>query len=474
MTTSAADEILRDLGLDDTAAPVLPDDFWCTPQLRHVRLAAHSLGLPAAPVMLFTDAYVAAGTSYRVQLPGRPNYGSLNTTVVAVSESGGNKGSCARAAGLIAPLPEDQPCDCGGHIGPEEGDFITLPIGSGQGLVKSFMSGFAEGSGKQKRTVFRQDRRHVLIDIDEGTTLEVASSTSSADPMPVLASMWSGARAGWNNATSDRRLLLRPESYRVAVIAGLQSHRAGPIFEAGAIGVAQRTLWTPTSGRDVPDLDAEDLPDWPGPLQLDPAVLRPPGDEPVTVDVDPAVRRQVSLAHNRRTRGVDQVDPLDTHRDFNRLRVAARLALMHGEYMVSADRWELAGMVMDLSDATRFQVQQTLAARGQQANAARGISEAQRRLAHDEHLAQRVDKAAAALWRGVRRHSQAGVSDDVVNRKHPAGEPCTSRCVAWALRSWRAQNRDEVLARAEQLEWVVQHGDGWLPGPSMPTEEQQP
>lgn len=471
MTTAAA--ILAAVGTPPPlppAPPELPAEFWATPQLRHIQQAAHSQGLPATPVLLLTLASVAAGTDHRVQLPSRPNYGALNLTVAAAEASGGNKGSAMRCASMLAPLPTGVPCMCGDHDGPE-GDYLVVPVGSAQGLVKSYMQPFSvPGAGRSnRRQVLKQDRRHVLISIDEGTALDVVSANAASNPLPTLATLWTGGQVGWQNANTERKQTLDAESYRCVVVMGIQSAHAGPIFGAGAIGVAQRVLWTPTTGRDVPDLDAgQTLPEWPGTLDLDADILRPIGQDRVVLWVDPGVQREIDLAHNRRTRRVVTIDPLDAHADFNRLRLAALLGLIHGQHRVTPEGWGLAGMIGDLSRATRGNVQQAIADAKGQMNEAAGQGDEVRRLSAARAYAQRVDKAATALHRGVALHANPEREGTSVNRKHLPGEPCTHRCIAFHLRSWHGLDRAHVVDRAETLAWLEPAGDGWVLGPSRP------
>lgn len=337
-----------------TPAPQIEPTFWkATPVLDHIRQAAHSYGFGSLSVLGAVLARVSMLTHYSIELPEDPNRGSLNIFVGMVGRSGGGKGSSVSIATRLLPA-EPLSCEC---RDPEHrGDYVVVPPGSGEGLVRTYFDVVSEvGPDGKKRTATKRDRRHVLVNVDEIETLMSTMGRTGATIGGVLRSLWSGATPDiGNNASSERRLLLGEGTYRAALVAGIQPGVVGRLFGEEMGGTPQRFVWAPTDDPAIPNLDeGEEFPPWPG--ALPPVRLEDQGRpwHHFTIEVDESVRREIALRRNRDRRGVERIAPLDAHRDFNRLRVAALLARLHGETAVTPQWWALAGHVMDVSDATR-------------------------------------------------------------------------------------------------------------------------
>lgn len=451
---------------EEAVAPdqfTLPEEFWSTPELRHVRQAAHSSQLGAAGLLGAVLARVSMQTHWSIELPGSPNKGSLNLIVGLVVSSGGGKGSSVNVAERLLPGKE-MPCMCGEH---SEGDFITLPPGTGEGLTRAYYEQVREGRAK----VWQRDRSHVLLDVDEIQALTAVMSRSGATIGPVLRSLWSGAMAGFQNSSADRRFVLKSGSYRMALVAGVQPSVVADLFGEGMGGTPQRFLWLPAHGRDVPSIeDGEELPEWPG--ELPPVQYEAIGESwmAYTFGVAPAVRKEVALRRNRVARGVERRDPLDAHRDFMRLRVAALLARLHGGDEVTPRMWELAGMVMDLSDRTRDAMLKMSSRQVEEVARGQGRMEAVRTHARNEEVAKEVERGARSMWRKVRAHEQGGEHGDVAS--------CPTRCAKNAARSaLGTAGKAEALEHALSLGWLVEVRDGdevrLKGGPSRPVSKEE-
>jgi hypothetical protein len=294
------------------------------------------------------------------------------------------------------------------------------------------------------------------MDVDEIESLLKVAGRSGATIGSTLRSMWSGARAGFSNSSADRRFPIDEGTYRVALVAGVQPSVVAALFDEEMGGTPQRFLWVPAHGHDVPNLEAgETLPDEPDPLptvQME-AMGKPWMAFGITVDAE--VNAELALRRNRITRGVEKRDPLDSHRDFMRLRVAALLARLHQETEVTPQWWAKAGQVMDLSDATRSAMLK--ATREQDAKRVRsaGVKDHIRRVAMVEQDVARVEKAAKMMASTVAKHHEA--------KRHEPEETCAKRCAMNAPggRFSRAE-RDEALTMALDLGWLDEAPEGRL------------
>jgi hypothetical protein len=431
---------------------LLPDAFWDTDELRTIRQAAHAAQLGAAGLLGAVLARVSALTHHSIELPRTRNRGTLNIFVGLVVGSGGGKGSSVQVASRLLPSKEVA-CFCGEH---PQGDYVTIPPGSGEGLTRAFWEQVREG----RRREWARDRAHVLLDVDEIETLLAITGRSGATIGPVLRSLWSGAQAGFQNASADRRFPLAEGSYRVAMVAGVQPSVVAALFDEAMGGTPQRMLWVPAHALDVPNLEAgEVLPDEPAPL---PTVQMEAMGKPwmaYGITVDPEVRREMDLRRNRIARGVEKVDTLDAHRDFMRLRVAALLARLHQETEVTPRWWAKAEEVMRLSDATRSAMLK--ATREQDAKRVRsaGVRDHIRRVAMVEQDSARVEKAAKMMANLVAKHHEAKRHE--VEEKPE--ETCAKRCAMNAPggRFSRAE-RDEALTMALDLGWLDETPEGRL------------
>lgn len=76
-------------------------------------------------------------------------------------------------------------------------------------------------------------------------------------------------------------------------------------------------------------------------------------NEPVAIRVHAEILRELDTNKVDRARGTVQIDALDTHVDYNRLRVAALFALLDRRWHVDLGHWNLATLVLDNSKQVR-------------------------------------------------------------------------------------------------------------------------
>jgi hypothetical protein len=100
----------------------------------------------------------------------------------------------------------------------------------------------------------------------------------------------------------------------------------------------------------IPDDDLE----WPGHLMVEwPDCNEPEAGPKIAIGFPAEVRAEVRAARLRSGRGQTRTALLDKHRNLNRIRVAALLAVLDGPREASLEDWELAGTYWEVSGAVR-------------------------------------------------------------------------------------------------------------------------
>lgn len=337
-----------------STTPQLPDDLWAArPALQHIHQAARSRLVSPDALLGAVLARISTLTNHAIHLPETPRRGSLNIIIALTGHSGDGKGAAIDLATRL--LPHHRPCGCGDDDHP--GDYITVPAGSGEGLVRNYYDHVTDkdDDGK-KQSAFKIDRRHILVRIDEGEALSKLAARQGQTTMQILRQAWSGEELGFSYSTAEKNLRLPAHGYRVAVVLGIQPTLAGPLFDDVAGGTPQRFLWLGLADTGVPDT----APDWPGPL------------EPVNIEanrqqwtaemrVDTSITAEITAARRGKIAGRIQVDPLDTHRDLSRLKTAALLARMEQRLNITQEDWQIAGCILDTSDNVRDWVRDQIA-----------------------------------------------------------------------------------------------------------------
>jgi hypothetical protein len=283
---------------------------------------------------------------------------SLNVAIAIVGESGAGKSGATRVAAEAVQMT-------GGY------DFHTHSIGTGQGLAHAYAR-FDNKEGVV-RTAYS-----AMLTLDEVAHLAGHARQNGSTILAELRRFLMGEPLGHLYVDLYKRVELPANSYRGAVIIGVQPAKADAILDDVDAGTPQRFGWfpatDPTAGEDMPDCPqplAWQAPEWDrraaGPDRL--LHLRV-CDEAVT-----AIRE----AHRQRARG--ESDPLDGHRLLTRERFAAGFALLAGHALtegITADDWALAGTLLIISDLTRAQVVDRLTRARTEQNRQRGEAEAER------------------------------------------------------------------------------------------------
>jgi hypothetical protein len=311
---------------------------------------------------------------------------SLNLFVALVGPSGAGKGAAEAAAQEALWL----------------GDVTEAAPGSGEGITHAYVV--------REKGELRQHTEAVLFTLPEVDTLTGLSARQGSTISGQLRSLWSGERLGFTTADPSRRVSVERHTYRAALVLGVQPERAGELLRGADGGLPQRFLWLPATDPTAPDEPPAD----PEPFTLPPASWnRPPHGRQRQLSIPEAARQAVHVARRAGLRG--EAAQLDGHAVLARLKVAAALALLDSRPAVDEADWDLAGVLMVVSNQTRAGVQAALSDSQDASNVARGRSEGQRAAVAADAAAQVAENRVAD--RVLARLCQVGPMSSSAARK---------------------------------------------------------
>ncbi|SIE01208.1 Bifunctional DNA primase/polymerase, N-terminal [Mycobacteroides abscessus subsp. abscessus] len=386
--------------------------FWTSREvLADLRQYARARRVGPWSMLGYVLARVVASIPPHVVIPALVgSEASLNLFVAVVGASGAGKGAASGAAkSWLRTDPE----------------ITTAALGSGEGMVKVFAykqkssSGATNGAWSQVGLASA-----VLFDAPEVDNLAALSTRNASTLLPQLRSAYSGEELGFSYADPTKAVRLCGHRYRLCLTVGVQPGRGSGLLDDADGGTPQRFLWMPTADPEAPDVAPDapafyEPPRWPATSGASTVVLG--AVDPLSLlDVPaapgdlhklgiPDVARAAIDGHRLAALRADtDVDPLDGHRLQCRLKVAVALMwLDRRSDAVSDADWELAGVVMAVSDATRRSVVAALADKAQASNRARGRADAVRASAADEARAdldaersERVAKNVVSILEG--------------------------------------------------------------------------
>lgn len=340
-------------------------------------------------------------------------YGSLNTFVGIVAHSGGGKGAAERAAADAVAVPPT----------------TTVGVGSGEGIQHQYVA--RRKDDETGEWEMHQHTETVIFTVAEVDTLAALKGRQGSTLLPELRKTWSGEELGNAYVDPTKRLIVGAHRYRMGLVVGIQPGRAAVLLDDADGGTPQRFLWMPATDPHAPDVRPAEpaplvwtMPGWP----IDSPFGRVDGFH--VLDVCRTAVDEIDAARLAQLRGTTA--HLDGHALFARLKVAAALGILDGRPQVRDDDWELAGVVMAVSDRTRREVADALAADAADRNRRRGLADADRAVVTEE----RVADAA------VTRTCQA-----IVRKLTAAGAPVKGSDVRRSLTSRDRPHFDEAVER---------------------------
>lgn len=425
----------------------LPDEFWKRPELAALRTWAHARMRSADAVYAAVRARVGTLVPHTLRVDtGIAVPISLNSLLAIIGTSGAGKTTSAALARDLVPI------DTSGH-------FYEGPLGSGEGVVELYYEAQEQpnpGGGKAIK-VRVQAKKGALLLLDEGEALTQMAGRLGATLLPTLRSAYSGEMIGQSNARQETRRVLAAGSYRFVLLVGLQDVAAIKLLADEATGTPQRFVFFNANDPAIPPEVVDASPPWSAGPWVPPTIT---GGQTMTLDPDVLAEirgRQLAIQ-----RGTLVLDPLDAHRDQNRIKEAGMLAILDGRLQIIAEDWRLAGMVLDTSDAVRAGIIDRAGAANGKVEDERTRAAVRRQLATVQALdADAHERAVAGGARAMARLAARSKPDSLTRTK-------LSVAVAGNHRKMAAV--DEMIERGEALDWVRRTDDGrWVAGSSAPT-----
>lgn len=340
-----------------------PDRLWHErPIFEHIHQFARSRRVAPWAVLAGVLARVVAATPPTVQLP--PTIGSnasLNLFVGLVGPSGSGKDASRGVARDALTIDTNRGAR----------SFMEAPLGSGEGLSHMFMRRERVSKDNPDPPLVQYNTA-ALVSVSEIDTLGAIAARQASTLMAQLRQAAMGEQLGFFYVDTAKRMIVPEHAYRLCLMAGIQPLRAEGLLSDADGGTPQRFVWIPVIDREMPDER---------PTTPTPALWRPPqwgfgADHVTEMKVCDEACEVIDRAHLARGRG--EGDALDGHALLTRLKVAAALAILDGRPEVEDPDWELARIVMEVSDMTRASVRRALDGQVKQLNEASAHAEAHR------------------------------------------------------------------------------------------------
>ncbi|BBX27950.1 bifunctional DNA primase/polymerase [Mycolicibacterium alvei] len=390
---------------DDLPTDAELEAFWSARDiLRHIYASSLAQQMDPRGVLAVHLVRAICSIPPYVTLPGTTAArASLNLHVALVGPSSGGKSSSvgvAKAAVAVTPEPE------------------VTTLGSAEGIAKQY----AYRDTKTKTIVTVTDT--LLFNDTEIESVEALSKRSGNPLMSQWRKTFTGEQLGFGYADPKHRIPVRAHKYRFCQVLGIQPELAGWLLNGtqAAAGTPQRILWAPVVYSQMPR--PEDLPAWPGqkvlqewPMPVDERSTDTSGTRtkwPNLKAVDRDANENMLREHELGVPGAvgalirearyrfhhGEVDSFGGHSTLTRLKVAAGLMWLDGRTdKVTEEDWDLAGVVMRVSNSTRASVQNALATEARDTNRRRGHAEAEREDAKEDY---KYDKTIARVSERIR------------------------------------------------------------------------
>ena len=417
--------LLDNEGLAEAARASQFEWFGATDTTMQIRDFAHSLMINPWAAMLGVLVRFSADIPPTLVLPGLNggSRGSLNLYGVFAGKSGAGKSDLLKAIDeWFLPRPQFASDD----------PVVHFSAGTGEGIAARFVQmRKPEGSPANAAMVPTQVAYQALLEIDEIGTLDKLAERSGQTLTETLKTMWTGGRLAPGLADPTRQRMLDPHSYRLSLYMGAQPGLGKVLFskESKLGGFVQRFIFSTL--RD-PNLQLDSvIPPPPAPLIRDvhkdlpfPTIFGGRGmghinRAPWVLGVDPRISDILMTETLRRRTGDEHA--LDGHILFTKLRVAAVLAIMHGQSDVDLWWWDLAEGIMAHSEHTREALIRALSDESRKERVAQAMAEGEMDVIR---LEPKVQAAAKRYHEIARNHSMAH-------------DGCSKKCFTAGSRAYR-------------------------------------
>lgn len=322
------------------ATSVQQEDFWdADPIFRHIRdFARARVASPWAVLGCSLTRAVATVPPHVVLPPLTGGVASLNLFVGLVGPSGAGKGAAEAAAADAINFGFQR------FARPASGEAITH-------LYKHREAG-------NPLPVWNDDDHSYIVSLSEIDRLTAQSSRQGSTFMSELRAAWSGEMLGQVAADKSRSMPLEAHEYRLCMQVGIQPGRAAGLLDDADGGTPQRFIWMPATDPEAPDVPPSEPAQhsWAEPFYKQ---LMANSKGQLLIKIDPSIVAEVRAHRLAMIRGQEQ--GLNGHAMLSRLKVAAALAILRGNVLVSPVEWAWSETVMAKSDETRESVIEFLA-----------------------------------------------------------------------------------------------------------------
>lgn len=354
------------------------DDLWDHSAVtRHILTSAR--GQIVGPMTLFLSLMMEAlmRVPPHIVLPAAVGgHASLNMQIGLMAESGGSKGASASVVDMCMNFDRDS---------------YSVGIGTGEGITSQYGEWVKE-SVSWKRTA-------VLFTAAEISTIEALANRVGSTLIADLTKAWSGEPLGYANRRKETSIQLKSHRYRLGFITGVQPVKAHILLKHVGQGFVERFLFARGDDPDADDSYSTPRPiDWPGNRALDSMIDEIPEDE-FDLDTKQKIDNLVQITipghvhtairkHQVYKRRGGTINALDSHAMLLRLKVAAGIAALHGQFKEITDTdWDLAGAIMRHHRETRDHTLAVLSKESAKANEAKAVA-AGRYAAKSEQVAE--------------------------------------------------------------------------------------
>lgn len=386
--------------------------------LKKIRQYAHAMCCSADVVLYATMARLAGMIDHRIKVDtGVKKPASLNLFVGIIDSSGSSKSTSNEASEDLLTAPDHR-------------EFLDgIPIGSGEGVAEALMGerdkedfNQLDKKGQPKVVRVREQVRHNLyFYVDEGEALIRIAGRDGASLWPSIRSAWQAGTLGQTNATAERRRFIKRGTYAMGLVAGFQYTNALVVLRDSITGTAQRFVWCPAVDPDIP-MDPVPLPDidFGHPQDLEGTVLMTMPDE---------IKRKIRAELVMRNTGVLEINPLDTHANLLKVKLAGLLALLDGaRTAITAQDWELAEQMWAVSCTLRAAIlerasrEEATAAQAKREERVQDAVQAHTAVARaDARLEVRARWCVKKIREGVRREQLLQKASSSWRKEVPAG-----------------------------------------------------
>lgn len=386
--------------------------------LKKIRQYAHAMCCSADVVLYATMARLAGMIDHRIKVDtGVKKPASLNLFVGIIDSSGSSKSTSNEASEDLLTAPDHR-------------EFLDgIPIGSGEGVAEALMGerdkedfNQLDKKGQPKVVRVREQVRHNLyFYVDEGEALIRIAGRDGASLWPSIRSAWQAGTLGQTNATAERRRFIKRGTYAMGMVAGFQYTNALVVLRDSITGTAQRFVWCPAVDPDIP-MDPVPLPDIDFGLPQD-------LEGPILMTMPDEIKRKIRAELVMRNTGVLEINPLDTHANLLKVKLAGLLALLDGaRTAITAQDWELAEQMWAVSCTLRAAIlerasrEEATAAQAKREERVQDAVQAHTAVARaDARLEVRARWCVKKIREGVRREQLLQKASSSWRKEVPAG-----------------------------------------------------